>query len=118
MFNIEPNSKFLVKQNLTKDWKLETKKDYPLQLVIETVKDGKLPNQDDRKQLPPITNLYLNCFNFLFVKDEPLYLQRPVMDGKTSPPQDLYTLFYAERIGRTSSRWSPRDDRNSGQIKS
>ena len=50
---IEPNSKFLVKQNLTKDWKLEIKKDYPLQLVINIVKDGKLPNQDDRKQLPP-----------------------------------------------------------------
>ena len=85
VLNVEPNSKFLVNQNITKDWKLETKKDYPLQLVIDIVKDGKLPNQDDRKQLPPLTNLYLNWFNFLFVKDE--LLQRPVKDGKTSPPR-------------------------------
>ncbi len=70
VLNIEPHSKFSVNQIIKKDWKLETKKDYPLQLVIDIVKDGKLPNQDDRKQLPPITNLYLNWFNFLYVKDE------------------------------------------------
>ena len=87
VLNIEPNSKFLVNQNITKDWKLETKKDYPLQLVIDIVKAGKLPNQDERKQLPPLTNLYFNWFNFLFVKDELLYLQRPVKEGKTSPPR-------------------------------
>ena len=112
VFNIEPNSKLLVKQSLTRDWKLETKKDYPLQLVIDIVKDGKLPNQDDRKQLPPITNLYLNWFNFLFVKDELLYLQRPVMDGKTSPPRicvprsmqrELVELAHAGHRGMTET---------------
>ena len=87
VLNIEPNSKFSVNPIMEKDWKLETKKDYPLQLVLDTVKAGKLPSQEERKQLPPLTNSYLNWFEFLYVKDELLYLQRPVKEGKTSPPR-------------------------------
>ena len=37
--------------------------------------------------MPPLTNLYLNRFNFLYVKKELLYLQRPVKNGKTSSPR-------------------------------
>ena len=87
VLNIEPYSKFLVNPIMEKDWKLETKKDYPLQLVVDMVKEGKLPNPEERKQLPPLTNSYLNWFEFLYVKDELLYLQRPVKEGKTSPPR-------------------------------
>ena len=87
VLNIEPCSKFLVNPIMEKDWKLETKKDYPLQLVVDMVKEGKLPNPEERKQLPPLTNSYLNWFEFLYVKDELLYLQRPVKEGKTSPPR-------------------------------
>ena len=86
VLNIEPVSKFPVNQIMKKDWKLETKKDYPLKLVLDIVKAGKLPNQEERKQLPPLTNSYLNWFNFLCVKDELLYLQRPEKDGKLSSP--------------------------------
>ena len=85
VLNMEPLSKFPVNKIMKKDWKLETKKDYPLQSVLDIVKAGKLPNQDERKQLPPLTNSYLNCFNFPYVKDELLYLKRPVKDGKLSP---------------------------------
>jgi len=58
VLNIEPHSKFSVNQIIKKDWKLENKKDYPLQSVLDIVKAGKLPNQEDRKQLPPLTNSY------------------------------------------------------------
>ena len=87
VLNMEPLSKLPVSQIMKKDWKLETKKDYPFQLVLDIVKAGKLPNQDERKQLPPLPNSYLNWFNFLYVKYELLYLQRPVKDGKLSPPR-------------------------------
>ena len=69
VLDIEPHSKFSVSQIIKKDWKLETKKDYPLQLVLDIVKAGKLPSQEERKQLPPLTNSYLNWFNFLYLKD-------------------------------------------------
>ena len=54
---MEPLSKFPVNQIMKKDWKLETKKDYPLQLVLDIVKVGKMPDQAERKQLPPLTNV-------------------------------------------------------------
>ena len=44
---------FFINPVRLKNCKLETKKD------LKIVKDGKLPNQAERKQLHPLTNFYL-----------------------------------------------------------
>ena len=85
--NTEPLSEFLVNKTINKNWTLETKKDYPLQLVLNLVKEGRMPTQDERKLLPTLTNSYLNWFNFLYVKDELLYIQRPNKNGKLGSPR-------------------------------
>jgi hypothetical protein len=70
-----------------KNWELETKKDYPLQLVVKLVKEGKMPEQTERKHLPPSTNSYLNWFNFLYIKDDLLYIQKPISKNNPGPPR-------------------------------
>ena len=64
-------------------WIMETKKDYPLHLTIEYVKKGKMPDLDERKNLPPVTNLYLKWFPLLYIKDELLYINKPKGEVKT-----------------------------------
>ena len=41
--NTEPLSEFLVNNTINKNWTLETKKDYPLQLVLNLVREGRMP---------------------------------------------------------------------------
>ena len=46
--NTDPFSEFLVNKTINKNWTLETKKDYPLQLVLNLVKEGRMPTQAER----------------------------------------------------------------------
>jgi len=64
-------------------WIMETKKDYPLHLTIEYVKKGKMPDLEERKNLPLVTNLYLKWFPSLYIKDELLYINKPKGEVKT-----------------------------------
>ena len=69
------------------NWKLETKKDYPLSLIMGHIKSGKLPLPTERRQLPPSANLYLRWAKYLFVQDELVYIRKPVENGKLGPPR-------------------------------
>ena len=76
---------------ITKDrlntWMMETKKDYPLYLTLEYVKKGKMPDLEERKNLPPVTNLYLKWFPLLFIKNELLYINKPTHEGEIMTPR-------------------------------
>ena len=68
-------------------WIMETKKDYPLYLTLEYVKKGKMPDLEERKNLPPVTNLYLKWFPLLYIKDELLYINKPTREGEVKTPR-------------------------------
>ena len=72
-----PELREIVKHKNKEEWKLETCKDYPLQKVIDYVKKGEPPSWEERKNLPPGTNIYLKYFPYLYVQDEMLYIRRP-----------------------------------------
>lgn len=73
----KPDLSEIVRYRTREEWKLETCKDYPLQKVVDYVKEGKPPSWEERKNLPPGTNVYLKYFPYLYVQDELLYIRRP-----------------------------------------
>ena len=74
----EPNS-FLVYpdiedvysiENSKVEWTLEYKKDLPLSQVIEFVKNGVTPSNEQRQSLPVRTNQMLRWFKYLYIEDD------------------------------------------------
>ena len=63
----EPDLSEIVRYRTKEEWKLETCKDYPLQKVVDYFKEGKPPSWEERKNLPPGTNVYLKYFPYPYV---------------------------------------------------
>ena len=59
------------------EWTLEYKKDLPLAQVIEFVKNGATPSNEQRRSLPVRTNQMLRWFKYLYIEDGLLYIHKP-----------------------------------------
>ena len=68
-------------ENSKVEWTLEYKKDLPLSQVIEFVKSGVTPSNEQRRSLPVRTNQMLRWFKYLYIEDGLLYILKPSSNG-------------------------------------
>ena len=76
VYNIENNSD---------EWILEYKKDLPLSQVMEFVKIGQIPSNEQRRGLPVRTKQMLWWFRYLYIDEGLLYIQKPGFNGGSEP---------------------------------
>ena len=94
-------------ENSKVDWTLEYKKDLPLTQVIDYVRKGITPSNEERRGLPVRTNQMLRWLKYLYVEDGLLHLLKPDSTG----PKGLERKLVDE-----AHRGSYRDNRNPGEI--
>ena len=84
-------------ENNKAEWILEFKKDLPLFQVMEIVKSGITPSNEQRRGLPVRTNQLLRWFKYLYIDEGLLYIQKPSFNGG-SEPRVLITIGIQRKL--------------------
>ena len=72
-------------ENSKVEWTLEYKKDLPLSQVMEFVKSGITPSNEQRRGLPVRTNQMLRWFKYLYIDEGLLYIHKPSFNDGSEP---------------------------------
>ena len=88
----------VMSQISTEEWKLKTRTDYDLSIVISYVKEKKLPSKEERRRLPTMANQLLNRFPLLSVSEDLLWFTNPLIQGRLRPARIVVPSALQNRI--------------------